>query len=229
MADQLLELLQALAREPDPPTTARSGSEALDTHVADSLSGLVFDELAAAGHIADIGSGAGFPGLVLAAALPGARVDMIESQSRKTAVSDRLLQAGRLANARSVTARAEDWALRPPPLGGREAYDAVTARALAPLAVIAEYAAPLLAAEGVLVAWKGGRDEDEERALAAAAPRLAMELVEVRRVEPFAGARRRHLHLLRKVGPTPDGLPRRAGLAAKRPFGAEGARRSAPN
>jgi 16S rRNA (guanine527-N7)-methyltransferase len=188
----------------------------------------LLDGLGAARHIADIGSGAGFPGLVLAAALPDARVELIESQSRKTAVSDRLLQAARLTNARSVTARAEDWAASPPPLGGREAYDAVTARALAPLAVIAEYAAPLLADGGVLVAWKGGRDENEERGLAAAAPRLAMELVEVRRVEPFAGARRRHLHLLRKAGPTPEGLPRRAGLAAKRPFGAEGVRRSAP-
>lgn len=224
----MLELLLALEREPDPPTTARSPEEALDAHLADSLSGLEYEQLGLARRIADIGSGAGFPGLALAAALPGARVDLIDSQSRKTAVSDRLLQAARLGNARSITTRAEDWARVPPPLGGREAYDAVTARALGPLDVLAEYASPLLAEGGVLVAWKGARDEHEERAAEAAAERLAMQVVEVRRVRPFQAARNRHLHLLRKAGPTPAGLPRRAGMARKRPPG-EGGGRSAPN
>jgi 16S rRNA (guanine527-N7)-methyltransferase len=193
------------------------------------LSGLELEPLGRARRIADLGSGAGFPGLALAAALPHARVDLVESQSRKTAVSDRLLQAAALANARSVTARAEDWARHPPPLGGRESYDAVTARALAPLAVLAEYASPLLEDGGVLVAWKGARDEEEERALAAACPRLAMQVEAVTRVKPFPEARQRHLHLLRKAGPTPTALPRRAGLARKRPFGPEGDGGSAPN
>lgn len=224
----MLELLLALEREPDPPTTARSPEVALAAHLADSLSGLEYEELGRARRIADIGSGAGFPGLALAAALPDARVDLIDSQSRKTAVSDRLLQAGRLANARSVTTRAEDWARVPPPLGGREAYDVVTARALAPLAVLAEYASPLLAEGGVLVAWKGARDEQEEHAAEASAGRLAMTVVEVRRVKPFEAARNRHLHLLRKAGPTPEGLPRRAGMARKRPPGGGGGG-SAPN
>jgi len=120
-------------------------------------------------------------------------VDLIDSQSRKTAVSDRLLQAARLGNARSITSRAEDWARVPPPLGGREAYDAVTARALAPLAVLAEYASPLLAGGGVLVAWKGARDEHEERAAQAAAERLGMQVVEVRRVQPLEAARQTDL------------------------------------
>jgi 16S rRNA (guanine527-N7)-methyltransferase len=215
-------LLLALEREPDPPTTARRPEQALDAHLADSLSGLEFEQLGQARRIADIGSGAGFPGLALAAALPEARVDMIDSQSRKTAVSDRLLQAASLGNARSITARAEDWARVPPPLGGREAYDAVTARALAPLDVLAEYASPLLAEGGVLVAWKGARDEHEERAAEAAAERLGMQVVEVRRVQPFEAARNRHLHLLRKAGPTPEELPRRAGMARKRPPGGGG-------
>jgi 16S rRNA (guanine527-N7)-methyltransferase len=187
--------------------------------VADSLSGLELEPLARARRIADLGAGAGFPGLTLAAALPEAQVDLVESQGRKTAVSDRLLQAAHLTNARSVTARAEDWARQPPPFGGREAYGAVTARALAPLTVLAEYASPLLEDGGVLVAWKGARDDDEERALAAASDRLAMRVEDVRAVKPFPAARHRHLHLLRKAGPTPEGLPRRAGIARKRPFG----------
>jgi 16S rRNA (guanine527-N7)-methyltransferase len=155
---------------------------------------------------------------VLAVALPRAKVDLIESAGRKTAVIDRLLQAAKLDNARSVTARAEDWAKAPPPMGGRDSYDAVTARALDRLVVVAEYASPLLRAGGVLVAWKGARDEAEEADATAAAEGLGMALEEVRPVEPFAGTEHRHLVVMRKVAPTPGGLPRRAGIARKRRF-----------
>jgi 16S rRNA (guanine527-N7)-methyltransferase len=193
---------------------------ARDVHVADSLSGLEVEELARARRIADVGAGAGFPGLVLAIALPSTRVDLVESASRKAAVIDRFIQAARVANARSVVARAEDWARLPVALGGgREAYDAVTARAVASMPVLVEYAAPLLRPSGVFVAWKGARDADEERLGKGAADEVGMALEEVLRVEPFPGARDRHLHVYRKVGPTPERFPRRAGMAAKRPLG----------
>ena len=108
----------------------------------------------------------------------------------------------------------------PPALGGgREAYDAVTARALAPLAVLVEYAAPLLRVGGVLVAWKGARDAAAEAAGARAAERLRMAVRGVERVVPFEGARDRHLHVFEKVGATPEGFPRRPGMARKRPLG----------
>lgn len=187
----------------------------MDLHLADGLSGLEVEELAAAGRIADVGAGAGFPGLALATALPGARVDLIESTARKCEVISRLADAAGLGNARAVAARAEEWAA----VEGAGAYDAVTARALAPLAVLVEYAAPLLREGGILVAWKGARDAGEETAAAEAASRLGMERCEVRRVEPFEGARARHLHVFRKVAPTPEGFPRRAGAARKRPLG----------
>ena len=90
-------------------------------------------------------------------------MDLIEATGRKAAVIARLAQAARLDNARAVTARAEEWAATPAALGGGgEAYDAVTARAVAALAVLVEYAAPLLRTGGVLVAWKGARDAEEE-------------------------------------------------------------------
>ncbi len=94
----------------------------------------------------------------------------------------------------------------------------MTARALGSLAVLAEYAAPLLRLGGVLVAWKGERSEAEERAGAAAASRLGMEAEAIVAVTPFAGARSRHLHVLRKVAPTPPAYPRRPGMARKRPL-----------
>jgi 16S rRNA (guanine527-N7)-methyltransferase len=212
-------LLEALAAEPDPHTTVSSPPEAMDVHVADSLSGLEVEELGRARQIADVGAGAGFPGLVLAVALPRARVDLIESAGRKTAVIGRLAQAARISNARAVTARAEEWAGAGAPLGGAGAYDAVTARAVAALPVLVEYAAPLLREGGVLVAWKGARVPGEEAAGDAAASVVGLESERVLRVEPFEGARDRHLHVYRKVAPTPERFPRRPGMAAKRPLG----------
>jgi 16S rRNA (guanine527-N7)-methyltransferase len=219
-AGQFERLLEALAAEADPHTTIATPGEALDAHLADSLSGLSVPELRGARRIADVGSGAGFPGLALAVALPGAKVDLIESAGRKSAVATRLLQAAQVTNARAITARAEEWAALPPGLGGgREAYDVVTARAVAALAVLVEYAAPLLRVGGVLVAWKGARDASAEAAGERAAERVRMVVRGVERVVPFAGAENRHLHVVEKVGPTPEGFPRRSGMARKRPLG----------
>jgi 16S rRNA (guanine527-N7)-methyltransferase len=218
--ETLRRLLDALAAEPDPHTSVADPEAALEVHVADSLSGLEVSELASARRIADIGAGAGFPGLVLAIALPRAEVDLIESAGRKTAVIDRLIQAAELSNARSVTARVEDFARVPSTMGGgREAYDAVTARALGPLALLMEYAAPLLRMDGVLVAWKGARDASEESAGAVAAEKAGMALKEVLSVQPYPASTNRHLHVFRKIAPTPPELPRRAGMARKRPLG----------
>jgi 16S rRNA (guanine527-N7)-methyltransferase len=207
-------LLDALAAEPDPPTTVRDRAEAVDAHIADGLSGLEVAELGGAGSVADVGSGAGFPGLVLAIALPGARVDLIESSRRKCEVIDRLARAAELTNARTLPMRAEEAAAGE----GRDAYDAVTVRAVDSLAVLVEYAAPLLRIGGALVAWKGAVDPAEQRGGERVAGLLGLEPAEVRRVEPFAGAERRHLHVYTKTLETPEGFPRRPGMARKRPL-----------
>jgi 16S rRNA (guanine527-N7)-methyltransferase len=213
-AEQLALLLEGLTEEDDPHTTVSDPTRAVDVHLADSLSGLTVSALAGAGAIADVGAGAGFPGLPLAVALPGARVDLVESAGRKCAVIARLAERARVANARVLHTRAEELAAGE----GRGAYGAVTARAVAPLAVLAEYAAPLLAPGGVLVAWKGRRDEAEEAAGARAAAQLGMEVAEVLHVTSYAGARDHHLHVLRRTGPTPPRFPRRPGQARKRPL-----------
>jgi 16S rRNA (guanine527-N7)-methyltransferase len=189
---------------------------AVDIHVADSLSGLEVPELRAASWIADIGSGAGFPGLVLAVALPRARVDMIESVSRKCAVIDRLTHAAGLDNeiVRAMPMRAEERAA----WGGRESYDVVTARAVAALPVLVEYAAPLVALGGIFVAWKGARHTEEEARGAKAAVEVGLEPEAVVEVQPWPEARDRRLHVFRKVSPAPERFPRRPGMAAKRPL-----------
>jgi len=167
----------------------------------------------AAATIADLGSGAGFPGLPLAIALPAAGVSCVESNGRKCAFISRAAEACGTGNATAVHARAEEWT------AGLGACDLVTARALAPLAVVAEYAAPLLSMGGSLVAWRGRRDPGDEESGARAAAELGLEPGAVIRVEPYPGALHRHVHVIRKVAPTPERFPRRPGTARKRPLG----------
>jgi 16S rRNA (guanine527-N7)-methyltransferase len=209
---QLAALLQLVAGDPHAPTTVRDASAAVDAHVADSLSGLVVSDLAEARRIADLGAGAGFPGLPLAIARPDAIVSLVESNGRKCEFIERAAAVAAAGNARAVRARAEEWA------EGRGACDGVTARALAPLAVLVEYAAPLLRDGGVLVAWKGRRDEQEEAAGARAAEIVGLEPESPIAVDVGPAAEHRHLHVFRKVAPTPPEFPRRAGMARKRPL-----------
>ncbi len=208
-------VLELLASDPTAPTTVSDRERAERVHVADSLAGLEFAELRGARRICDVGAGAGFPGLVLAAALPAAEIDLLESIGRKCAFMERAIAAAGLSNAGVVCERAETWA----GAAGAGSYEAVTARAVGRLSTLAELASPLLAEGGVLLAWKGRRDPGEEAELGRAAEALAMEPVEIRASGPYAGSEHRHLHLIRKSGPTPPGLPRRPGMAKKRPRG----------
>jgi len=210
--ERLAAVLALIDGDSTAPTTVR-GAEAVDVHVGDSLSALALDCVRNARRIADLGSGAGFPGAVLAIALEDAHVALVESASRKCAFLERLCVEAGIANADVVHARAEQWP------SGALAHDLVVARALAPLAVLCEYAAPLLALDGWLVAWKGAVGEEEARAGARAAELLGLEPSEAVRTAPYAASVAHHLHAFRKVGETPAGFPRRPGVARKRPLG----------
>jgi 16S rRNA (guanine527-N7)-methyltransferase len=209
--ETVLELLAAERASVSSVTDDR----AWKVHVEDSLTGLDVPELREAARIADVGAGAGFPGLVLAVALPDAHIDLVESISRKTAFITSAVEAAGIPNATAITTRAEDLARTE----SSESYDAVTFRAVARLSTIAELASPLLKEGGVMVAWKGRRDEEEEAQLARASEELAMAPESILDVGHRAGSEHRHLHVVRKSGPTPAGLPRKAGMAKKRPKG----------
>ncbi len=210
-----LQKILGLLAEENASVSSISDQRAWRVHVLDSLSALQVVELRDARRIADIGSGAGFPGLVLALALPRAELDLIESVRRKCEFIARAIEAAAINNAHPLNLRSEEWASG----AGREHYTAVTARAVGRLATLAELASPLLEEGGFLLAWKGHRDLEEEAQLARASAQLGMESERVLRVPPAPGARFRHLHLIRKIGPTPSGLPRRPGMAKKRPRG----------
>jgi len=213
-------IVEQVAGDRTAPSSVRRPGDAWRVHIADSLSGLEVESLRRASSIADVGAGAGFPGLPLAVALPTARIDLIEATARKCQFIERAIRAAGLSNAEVVCRRAEEWAAADPPAGGRAAYEAVTARAVGRLATLAELASPLLVDDGVLVAWKGRRDGEEEAEMDRATERVAMEVEEVRWVGPYAGSRNRHIYVMRKTGPTPSQLPRRPGMAKKRPYGA---------
>ncbi|MGN6215638.1 MAG: 16S rRNA (guanine(527)-N(7))-methyltransferase RsmG [Solirubrobacterales bacterium] len=214
-ARRQLEAVLALLAEERASVSSVVDERAWQVHVIDSLTGLEVPELRGANRIGDIGAGAGFPGLVLAAALPGAQVDLIESVGRKCEFMRRAIETAGVSNARVLNSRSEDLARAE----GREAYDSVTARAVGRLSTLAELASPLLKPNGVLVAWKGKRDEDEGRQLANASEALAMRPEQILNVGDRAGSQHRHLHVIRKSGPTPANLPRKPGIAKKRPKG----------
>jgi 16S rRNA (guanine527-N7)-methyltransferase len=210
--------LARLGQDPRAPTSVSDPERGWKVHVLDSLTGLEVPDLAAARAIADVGSGGGFPGVALAASLPQAEVDLVESVSRRCDFIRGALAESEIGNARVICLRSEEWGEGE----GHEAYDVVTARAVGRLSTLAELASPLLRDGGLLVAWKGRRNEEEELELARAAEALAMRPEDILAVGPYAGSRHRHLHTVRKSGPTPANLPRRPGMAKKRPLGAGG-------
>jgi 16S rRNA (guanine527-N7)-methyltransferase len=167
--------------------------------------------VANAARIADLGAGAGWPGLALAAALPAAHVSLVESAIRHCRYLERAAEG--LPNVSVVHARAEEWR------EGAGANDLITARALAALPVVLEYAAPLLQEGGHVVAWKAAVSEHEAFGGGRAAEILRLVPVAVVPVQPFPEARDRTLHVFRKIAPTPARFPRRAGMATKRPLG----------
>jgi 16S rRNA (guanine527-N7)-methyltransferase len=186
--------LEALVATPG-LTSVRDSAEARRVHLEDSLSALEtvrrFD-----GPIVDVGSGGGAPGIPLAAALSEREVTLLESSRRKCAFLERW--AAELPNLCVVCGRAEEQPV--------DAFGVAVAKALAPPPVAAEWCLPLVAPGGAAVLFVGPSAESER--VAAVAAQLAAELVE----SPPG------LLVLRKVGPTPPGFPRRPGIARKRPL-----------
>src|ERR1700729_3802263 len=102
---QINRVLAALEADEHAPTAIRERGQASQAHIADSLAALELNALSGARRIADLGSGAGFPGLALAVALPEAEVSLIESQRRKCEFLERLCAAAGVENASVVCTR----------------------------------------------------------------------------------------------------------------------------
>jgi 16S rRNA (guanine(527)-N(7))-methyltransferase RsmG len=141
--------------------------------LAESLTGLELEPVRAAGRMADIGSGAGFPGLTLAIALPETRVALLENVAEKCDFLRRAVEELELDNVEVVEGPAQEWS------EGAGKCDVVTSRKAGRPKTIIEWSAPLLAPGGAIVVWPGSTDlkrevlEEAAGAAEAAGLRLA--------------------------------------------------------
>jgi len=179
-----------------PGLTSVSGEEARRVHLDESLTALETVERFG-GPTVDVGSGGGAPGIPLAHALPAREVTLLEATRRKCDFLERW--TAELPNLRVVCGRAEEQPL--------DAWGVAVAKALAPPPVAAEWCLPLVAPGGAAVLYVGPTAQADR--VARVAELLAAEL------EPDSPP---GLLVLRKLGPTPPGFPRRIGVARKRPL-----------
>ena len=166
--------------------------------------------------LADIGTGAGFPGVPLKILWPHIRLTVADSIGKKTSFLTALCKELGLEEVEVVTARAEE-------LGQdkrhRERYDAVTARAVASLPVLCEYCLPLAKVDGVMLAPKKGDISLELREAERASKLLGGGQPQTHEVTLPGEEESRVVVAIRKEKPTPPGYPRRVGLAKQKPLG----------
>lgn len=195
MTDPRLERwLDAMLETPG-LTAMADRAEARRVHLDGSYAALpVLARLA--GSIVDVGSGGGSPGIPIAVVLPDRPVTLLESNGRKAAALERFTRD--IPNASVVRGRAEEQPL--------ETYGAAVARALAPPPVAAEWCLPLVATGGTVILYVGPSADPEATERAG------------RQVGGGALEDHRGLFVIPKIGPTPDGYPRRPGMARKHPL-----------
>ena len=181
-------------------TAIHEREQARREHVLDSLQAVPLVERFE-GPIADVGSGGGAPGIPLAAAFPERAVTLIESQARKCRFLESFTRE--FPNLSVVCGRAEEQEV--------DAFGVVVAKALAPPPVALEWCLPLVRPGGAAILFVGALERD----LSGVANRLGGGVPES---HPVAGARNRRLLVVPKLEPTPQGFPRRPGMARKRPL-----------
>lgn len=190
----------------------------MEDHVLDSLSCLLFRRFDDCRRLVDVGSGAGLPGIPLKLARPDIALTVLESTAKKAVfVGDSVVELG-IQGVTVVNERAEEVGRQ-----GlhRDGYDIATARAVAPLSVVAEYCVPLVKTGGSVVAMKGRLSSEELEAGEEAARVLGARVSEVLPVPllPELRAKDRCLVILEKVARTPGRYPRRTGMPKKQPLG----------
>ncbi len=202
-------------------TSLTDSREIQRRHLAESLALLV--SLRDAGilpsgasmRVADLGSGGGFPGLPMAIAEPALDLGLVESHGRRATFLQTVIEALGLERVSVRTMRAED-AGRGPML--RATFDLVTARALAPLPVLIEYALPLLKDGGLLVAPKGSRADAELSASTRALAALGGDVQGSLELPLPEGLPPQRVIVIRRTGRLDPQYPRRAGIPSRLPL-----------
>jgi len=166
-------------------------------------------------RLADVGTGAGFPGLVLKLAWPALTLTLIEATARKARFLEAAVRALHLEGVAILARRAEEVGRDP---AHREGYDGAIARAVAELPTLLEYLLPLVRVGGVAVAMKGAEIEEELAAAQPALQRLGGALRERHDLAWPPHLSPRTLLVFEKIAPTPANYPRRPGIPEKRPL-----------
>lgn len=166
-------------------------------------------------QVIDIGTGAGFPGIPVAIALPNSTVTLVDATRKKIAFLETLIAQLPVANAKGLTSRAEQVGQQPE---HRENYDIALIRALGAASVCAEYALPLLKVGGLAILYRGQWTDEETTALKPALDQLGGILESIDGFATPLSNSVRHCLYLRKVVPTPIKFPRAVGLPAQKPL-----------
>jgi 16S rRNA (guanine527-N7)-methyltransferase len=196
-------------------TAIRDPEAAAIGHVIDSLTVLPVMRERGIRRFVDLGSGGGFPGLPVAAALPADAALLVDSIAKKVRFLDAAAAAiGMPGSIATFTGRAEHLAGDPQ---HRERWPAVLARAVAALPELVELSFPLLARGGALIAWKRGDVSAELTATTRATDALGGGTVQTADVS-VSGLTGHQLVVITKTGPTPDGFPRDPAVRRRTPW-----------
>lgn len=201
-------------------TSLTDDIDIIDKHFVDSLLLFQYETLETGIRIADVGAGAGFPGLPIKIYRPDIRLTLLESVGKKTKFLEHIVAELKLGDVEVVNNRAEVVAHSPE---HREQYELVVARCVAALPVLAEFCLPLVSLGGRFVAYKGSDEaESEVRDAGTAIDTLGGRLERIEIGDPAnllsRDADGRSLIFIDKVKQTPDKYPRRPGIARKRPL-----------
>lgn len=194
-------------------TRISSLEEARILHIEDSLVGLPELTKAPEGLYGDLGTGGGFPGVPLAIET-GRKTVLVDSVQKKMAIVEKIIKEVNLENSISTYAgRIEDLTNDYP-----EKFTALTARALAKLSVLMELASPLLVKGGLLICYKANVQDDEWDHALALQDKLGMKLLSDRSLTLSDGETQRRIICFEKINRAKISLPRRMGLAQKKPL-----------
>lgn len=205
-------------------TAVTEASEVMERHIEDSLAiippirssylshcGDSYDELS----LVDVGTGAGLPGLILAIACPGWKVNLLESMNKRCVFLEHAVSLTGLSNVQVIRERAENVGQN---LGFREVFDVSVARAVAEMRVLAEYCLPLVRVGGLFVAAKGHDPLEEVRRAERAIHVMGASVLETCSVESQGPHGQRTVIVCLKDRPTPRKYPRDPGTPVKSPL-----------
>lgn len=163
--------------------------------------------------LCDVGSGAGFPSIPYAIVDEKIKVTIVDALNKRITFLNDLTKKLGLQNVEAIHARAEDFAKIK-----REAFDVVTARAVARLNVLAELCLPLTKVGGLFIAMKGSSGSDELKEAETAIKTLGGKVEKVIKVELPQEQDKREIIVIRKVSNTPSKYPRAFGVIKERPI-----------